>query len=495
MRGAVAHPLWLVRLVRPWLVVTAAALVSAVLAAGQAEVWLGRTPSLLLLAAVAGGTFFVLFSFLGPAAVIVWPVAATVGYLVEIPRDQPVITFDRVWVGGLLAYIALNKRRIGRTPVTRLLLFALLWLVVSYGLRSFATSTSLSGPMKAWLDAIVLPAILFVACERYCLPGSDRARRLACALMVAGGILGAIGIAERIWGFELASVTGGTVRFDAAIDQTRVSGPYPAPEPYALTLIVCFAATLYWILSRRRGSRYGWAIALAALQITGIGLALFRAGWIAAIVVAIASFAFRPGHLGRSFAVVGLAAALALAATSQLQENKTVAARVNNTDNINARLATYKQGIELFRSAPLFGIGVDQYHFVSETRPPEFVSGLPSVTYPHSSYIAVLAEQGFVGLLPLLLLSFAVWRLVRALRSTSFRSKEATLLMGSVAGASLGYLIMSLTLTMLPYDAPNLFFAIFLGAASGRLDALAKQPETAPLEAATLAPIAYGHGR
>jgi hypothetical protein len=50
--------------------------------------------------------------------------------------------------------------------------------------------------------------------------------------------------------------------------------------------------------------------------------------------------------------------------------------------------------------------------------------------------------------------------------------------MGTVAGAALGYLIMSLTLTMLPYDAPNLFFAAFLGAASGRLDALAKQPET-----------------
>jgi O-antigen ligase len=477
MRG-VAHPLWFMRLAAPWLVVAGAAMVSGALAAGQADVWLGRTPSLLLLGAVAGGTFFVLFSFLGSSAVIVWPIAATVGYLVEIPRDHPVITFDRVWVGGLLAYVALNRRRIERTPATRLLLFALLWLVVSYGLRSFATSATLTGPVKSWLDAILLPAILFVACERYCLSGADRARRLAGALMVAGGILGAIGIGERIWGFELASITGGTVRFDAAIDQTRVSGPYPAPEPYALSLIICFAATLFWILSRRRGSAYGWALALAGLQLTGIALALFRAGWIAAILVAVASFAFRPGRLGRSLVVTGLAAALALAGTTQLQQNKTVAARLNNTDNINARLATYKQGIELFRSAPLFGIGVAQYHSVAETRPPEFVSGLPSVTYPHSSYIGLLAEQGLVGFLPLLLLSFAVWRLVRGLRSASFRSNEAALLMGTVAGAALGYLIMSLTLTMLPYDAPNLFFAAFLGAASGRLDALAKQPET-----------------
>jgi O-antigen ligase len=468
LRGvkATLHPL---RLAAPWLVVASTAFLSGALAAGKADAWVGERPALLLIASLVGGTFFILFAFLGSQAVVIWPVAATFGYLLQVPRSNPVFTFDRMWIFGLLAYIALNRRHTERTPATRLLQIALLWLVVSYGLRALTTSTSLSGPAKTWLDAIVLPTILFVACERYSLPGAERARRLAGALMMAGGILGAIGIAQRIWGFELATVTGGSVRFDAVIDQTRVSGPYPAPEPYALSLIICFAATLYWILSRKRGSSYGWALVLAGLQLAGIGLALFRAGWIAAILVAFASLAFRPGKVGRTFAVAGLVAALTFAATTQLEQNKTVATRVNNTDNINARLATYKQGIQMFRSAPFFGIGVDQYHAVSETRPLEFVSGLRSVTYPHNSYIGLLAEQGVVGILPLLLLSYAVWRLVRALRSSSIQSREAALLMGTVAGAALGYLIMSLTLTMLPYSPSNLFFAAFLGLASGRL--------------------------
>lgn len=476
---ATLHP---IRLAGPWLAVAGVAFFSGAYAAGKANVWVGERPALLLLAAAVGGAIFMVFAFLGSAAVIIWPVVATVGYLLQIPRSTPVFTFDRVWIFGLLAYIALNRRRIERTPVTRLLLFALLWLAASYGLRALITSTSLGGPARTWLDAIVLPIILFVACERYCLPGPGRARRLSAALMIAGGILGAIGVAQRIWGFELATITGGTVRFDAAIDQTRVSGPYSAPEPYALSLIICFAATLYWILSRRRGSSYVWALVLAGLQLAGISLALFRAGWIAAILVAFASLAFRPGKVGRTFAVVGLVAALTFAATTQLEQNKTVAARVNNTDNINARLATYKQGIEMFRSAPFFGIGVDQYHAVSETRPLEFVSGLRSVTYPHNSYIGLLAEQGAVGILPLLLLSYAVWRLVRALRSSSIQSREAAVLMGTVAGAALGYLIMSLTLTMLPYSPSNLFFAAFLGLASGRLDAIAKQSRSSSLE-------------
>ncbi len=474
MRTA-AHPLSLARLAAPWLAVVGGALLSGVLATGQADVWLGRRAALLLLAAVVGGTFLIVFSFLGTSAILIWPVAATGGYLVGIPRGHPVLTFDRMWIGGLVAYIALNPRRIQRTPATRVLVFALLWLTVSFGIRAIATSTSINGPLKTWIDAVLLPMILFVACERYSLRGAGRVRRLSGALMIAGGILGAIGVAERVFGFELATLTGGSVRFDAAIDATRISGPYPAPEPYVLSLVVCLAATLFWILSRKRGSGYGWALVLASFQVAGIALTLFRAGWIAGILVVVASFGLRPGRFGRGFAVTALVAALALAATTQLQQNKTVAERLNNTDNINARLATYKQGFEIFRGAPAFGVGVDQYHAVAETRPPEVVAGLPSVTYPHSSYMGLLAEQGALGFLPLLVLSYAVWGLIRGLRAASFWSRDATILLGTVAGASLGYLIMSLTLTMLPYEPSNTFFAAFLGAASGRLDALARE--------------------
>ena len=56
MRGA-AQPLWVMRVAGPWLAVAGAAILSGAFAAGQADVWLGRNPALLLIAAVAGGTF------------------------------------------------------------------------------------------------------------------------------------------------------------------------------------------------------------------------------------------------------------------------------------------------------------------------------------------------------------------------------------------------------------------------------------------------------
>lgn len=472
MLSAEPQPQSVRRFASRWILLASGALVAGVLATSQAAVWLGQTPALLLLAAVVAGAFFVVFAFLDSVPIIVWPVLATGGYLIQIPRTHPVITFDRVWIGGMLAFIVLTPRPVRRSVYTRPLILGLVWLVASFGVRAFITDANISGPVATWVDAILLPTILFVACERYCLSRGGRTRQLLGALMIAGGVLAVIGIAERIFGFELATITGGSVRFDAAVDQTRISGPYPAPEPYALALIICFATTLYWISSRKPGTRQIWPFLLVGLQIAAIALVLFRAAWIGALLVVIASIGIRPGRLGRTFLVAVIVAAFAFAATSQLQQNKTFATRTKDTTNIYGRLATYKQGLQMFRSAPLFGVGVNRYHVLAEARPPETFSGVDSVTYPHSSYIGLLAEQGLVGLLPLLFLSYAVWRLVRGLRAESFRNAELVLLIGTVAGAALAYLVMSLTLTMLPYEPSNAFFAVLLGAASARLDML-----------------------
>jgi O-antigen ligase len=396
--------------------------------------------------------------------------------LVRIPRDSggspPILTFDRLWIPGLLAYLAIEQRRVGRAPASRLLSFSLAWLVVSYGLRSLLADPGITRPVGIWIDAFLLPAVLLVASARY-VTTPERMQRIAASLMIAGGVLGAIGVAERIFGFELATFAGGAVRIDqvpGAAPVSRVSGPYPVPEPYALSLVICLAATFYWLQTRRRGG-YAWGVLCASLEIGGIAFSLFRAAWIAGLIVVIASFGVRPRQFARVLIVVGLVGAIAVAASAQLEENKTFAVRAKNTDNIYGRLATYEQGIEMFRSAPVFGVGVDQYYVSALRRTPVKVKDVASLNYPHNSYIWVLAEQGLVGFLPLLLLSFAVWRVLRALRVAA-RAEEDGVLAGTLAGAALGVLIMSLTLTMLPYAPSNAFFAILVGVASGRLDTL-----------------------
>jgi O-antigen ligase len=282
-------------------------------------------------------------------------------------------------------------------------------------------------------------------------------------------LLGAIGLAERIFGFELASLSGGERRYDEVVGATRISGPYSVPETYALSLVICLAATLYWLQSRGRGP-YIWGILIVALEISGIAFSYFRAAWIAALLVVIGSVGIRPRRFGRTLAVAAVVGSLAFAGTTQLeQRNKAFEARTKNTHNIYGRLATYDQGIQLFKGAPLTGVGIDRYSTVVHERAPAVFHGVRSVSTPHSSFIAVLAEQGLFGFVPLVVLGGGIWLVIRRLRAVSL-TREEGVLAGSIAGAAAGYVIMSLTLTMLPYEPSNAFFAAFLGMTVGRLD-------------------------
>lgn len=455
----------------PWLFMLLASVFIGATVSGNADAWLGRTSALLALALLLAAAAFAILASFGSAPLVAWAPLAVVGYpLARFPRDHPIITFDRLWIGGLLAYILIAHRGVPAAAASRFMTTALFGFVAAFGIRALATSTSLSGPLQTWIDSILLPSIIFVAASRYSVT-RERTQRLACSLMIAGGLLGAIGLAERFLGFELASLSGGQRRYDDVVGTTRVSGVYAVPETYALSLIICLAATLYWLQSRRRGP-YFWGVLIAALEVGGIAFTYFRAAWIGALLVLIGSFGIRPRRFGRLFAVTALIGAIALAGTTQLEHHsRTFAERTTNTDNIYGRLATYDQGIHLFKSAPIIGVGVDQYSAVVKDQPRVVFHRVQSVGFPHSSFIAVLAEQGLVGFVPLLLLAGAIWLVVRKIRAAATTDEEGVLA-GSIAGAVGGYLIMSLTLTMLPYEPSNAFFAALLGLAVGRLDVL-----------------------
>jgi O-antigen ligase len=239
------------------------------------------------------------------------------------------------------------------------------------------------------------------------------------------------------------------------------------PEPYALALLMTFAATLYWT-QLRAPNRYFVGFAAASVQLVAIGLTLFRAAWIGAAIIAFVAIGVRRGRWPRALYVGAIMGAILISAVSQVKHNSGLGERVNNTDNIYGRFATYEQGIHMFTSHPLLGVGLDRYHDVAQGLPPRVVHGVESVTFPHSSFILVLAEQGLIGFIPLLVLSIATWRLLRALRHA--RAPDAIVLGPAVIGASLAYLVMSLTLTMITYGPSNAFFAMVLGLGAGTLD-------------------------
>jgi hypothetical protein len=431
----------------------------------------GRTPLILLLAAAGAASLFVTFGTIGFPVLLGWLALTGIAYpFVNYPTINPLLTFDRIWVMGMLGCVALGYRTLRPCRETRFLLAAFGFLAVTFGLRAFTTQAGTNAPIKIWLDAIVVPLVLFTVTLIYARTARD-AQRIAGAMMLAGAVLAALGIAS-LFGFNAASYYGGQVRLESDLGTFRLSGPYPAPEPYGLSLIACLAASIYWLRARSEGKRLVGSL-IVLFQLVAISLTLFRATWIGAVFVLIAALGLRRHRPGRLLLVCGLAAVIAFVAMAELKHTRVYADRVNNTDNIWGRLATYQQGIDIFQTAPLFGIGVDGYHAVAELRTPRVYNGVDSVTYPHSSFVGILAEQGLVGFSAFLLVCVAVVRLLRSLFRRARLIEDATLA-GATIGAAFGYLIMSLTLTMLPYGPSNSFFAVLIGLAAARLDAIAR---------------------
>lgn len=432
--------------------------------------------SVILLAAILGAATVAIVTQLQLDAVLLWIVVAPIAYpFVQFPRNSALLTFDRLWIGPMIGLaLTLTARKQQLAPASRFVGIGFIWLCISFIGRVLTTPNSGLYGVRIWLDALVLPLILFFVARR--LTTTDGVwTRITGAFTISGLVLAVIGIAQKVLGFELATRTGGepiaiTGPADVHAGLVRITGPYPYAEMYGLVLLICFAATLYWIQVRGR-SVYLLGGVAAALEAIAIVLTFFRATWIGAFLIVVASFGIRPSRFGRLIGVTTIVSVLVLAIAAPLSNNSEFAGRASNTGNVNARLASYVTGIEIFARAPLDGVGFSRFATGVSEVPAVTVGGTNALPFAHNSYIWLLAEQGLIGALPLLFLTFAIWRLIRGLGQAA-RTREDVLLRASLVGVALAFLVMSLTLTMLPEGPPNALFALLLGAASARLSVL-----------------------
>jgi O-antigen ligase len=296
---------------------------------------------------------------------------------------------------------------------------------VAYGARAFTTSAPGLGyeAKLLWLDAVVLPLILFVTAAKL-VASSAQALRIAAGLMLGGVVLAVIGIAEKLLGFELATRSGGAVRSTRGWGSCG-SRAVPGSRAVRADAADRDGATLYWLQARRPPAYLVGGIALV-LQAAAIGLTFFRTAWIAAALVLVMAL-MRPGRHARSVLIVAYVLALTGLAFTQLEQDRQFSARVHNTQNIDARLATYEQAIAIAKRKPITGVGVGQYTMVASTLPVTTVNGVASVPAPHDSYLGVLAETGIVGLAPLVAATAAVWFALRKFRRRMRHGADAVL--------------------------------------------------------------------
>lgn len=428
---------------------------------------------LLVMACVA--VLALVFQRLLLPALLLWiPLSVVAFPWVRIPQEQPLVTFDRVWVGAGVLALVLARPSATPTPRSRPLSIALGCLALAFMARialTILTVGDTAGLRAVLLDVVLLSVGLFFVARRV-VTSPRRFRLLAGSFTIAGTVLALIGIAERIWGFELASLSGGVPRYDTFVRMTRVSGPYSIPEVFALNLSICLAATLYW-MQARRGAAYLVGGAAALLEAVAIGLTLFRAAWLACILVILATVVTRRTLSSR---VVGAAVVVStvLLGLYLFGGAGVVSERLGDSRNVYGRFGAYQEGWQLFRGAPLIGVGVNQFTLARGQVSEVTVNGVDSVNTPHSTYVSVLAEQGLLGFSALVAVSITTALFLHDLRRRS-SDRDDFLALGALRGGAAAYLVMSLTLTIWPHGTSNAFFLVLLGAAAGRAEAPHRQ--------------------
>ncbi len=144
--------------------------------------------------------------------------------------------------------------------------------------------------------------------------------------------------------------------------------------------------------------------AVAGLAMTVIYLALVltysRASYLAYLV------AFGAVAFYKRSVKIFLIAALVLVVTIPLLPKSTgIGTNLSREDSITARLNNWRQSIEIWNRAPIFGVGFDAYRY-SQNTTEQSHSGAGA----DSTLLLILATTGVVGLLAYLYLLTSMWR-------------------------------------------------------------------------------------
>jgi O-antigen ligase len=393
------------------------------------------------------------------------------------PLYHDVASFDRFVILALGGALLLTGSRAMSRDARRLMIaFGL--FTIAYGLRAAFThrlppppgypQIIALAPMIDWLDHVLLPFIVFVAAART-ITSADRWRTAAKALVILGVSIGTLGLLEWGTGLSLATFSGLAPFVDRAAGVVRVTGPYGDPSSYGGVLLICLAATFYWIEAERQLVVGG---AAAMIQILALGPIFTRTVWGAGFVVVVMMLGLRARTSTRTvlvlvYGAIGIGILYTLTRSSPV-----IAARVSGSnENIYARIGDYSEGISIFRHWPLAGAGIEQFVPAQSMVEPAYFHGVRAASSAHDTFISVLAESGLLGFLPLTFLVFAVAKAIRACRRAA-RSSEEILFGITVLAAATSYLLLSVTFAEIYSSPAATFLAVVLGAAAGRLRSL-----------------------
>lgn len=350
--------------------------------------------------------------------VLTWVLIFPLGYYyLSFPREQSIVTLDRVLPIVLVLAIGLSSRNKLEPFPRALRSYGVAWMIfLVFAAASLQAASKPLQSLHLLIDGFVLPALL-----TWCVLRSFDVKRYAATLHIAASAMAfcamGIGLAEEVLKEDLMPLSDSGIMFAGSI--TRPNGPFGTNDSFALIGVVTLFLLLF--LKNVLGDSFpAWQRVVHYIGLTSsMAMALmpmFRAVVIALIVVLlIATLAARkPARRLAGFALLTLCA-LSVSLVSILAPD--VYTDRSAPDNIYARLAEQAQVWYVFSSHPVLGVGLGSFFYFAsgETQDSAFYGGVRSVDRPHNTLGGILAETGVLGFVPYVAaqvtLFLAFWRL------------------------------------------------------------------------------------
>ena len=233
-----------------------------------------------------------------------------------------------------------------------------------------------------------------------------------------------LGIIQMLWRGQFARIVRNLVIFRedqqekmwlGTLGEGKIISVWPDSASFGHVLCFTFPLALGLFMTAKTSRQR--TIHFVALGLTSVGVLITGnrtdiLGAFVTVVFVVISFASRSYSLRTTLMKVGFLGVVMVAFIMVTRESNGLRRLFMPEDwdkkTASSRTILIQEGIRMFKSSPVFGVGLDNFRHSQDYRK----DGLYIVAnYPHNLFIQILAETGLVGMLSFLALMGAVFRL------------------------------------------------------------------------------------
>jgi O-antigen ligase len=350
------------------------------------------------------------------------------------------------------------------------------------------------GFVVAWVYGVP-PKVLLITSQAYVLT-------IVFYFLLLLGLRSMSDIRALLWGLAISASIASTsvlLGFRAApelLDPFRRTGGLAGDANYfALGASIGLATSVFLAMSTRSWISRLVLSGMMAVTAGGVISSFSRGGYLALALMA-ALFLYRYGMALRFKLVVPVLLVIAILPLTVpervIERVETVRTAGQWDTSIQGRLAQYQRALELFRSSPIWGVGLMRSNLSQAfggavvRQDLRALSGRGGYSVIHNSYLLLAAELGLLGLVPYLaitLLSWLgfsrVWRLQRGADPEDRSRWELAHLAVMMQIALLGGIVAGMFLNATRYRAIWVLFALSTVVVSLARQSAATEPEPA----------------